>query len=73
MQWQIQGRGPTGGVPLLFLDKTEARIPWVPEAFHAWFPVSVKCEKVTRAAADEMKLPDARKKKPLVPRVRPVG
>ena len=51
MQWQIQGRGlgARGPVPLLFLDKTEARIPWVPEAFHGRFPVSVKSEKVTRS------------------------
>ena len=27
-------------------------VPWVPEAFYAWFPVSVKSEKVTRAGED---------------------
>ena len=54
----------------------------VPEAFHAWFPVSVKSLKVTFAArnfglrpkkcrpvADEMTRETHARKKPLVPRV----
>ena len=50
-------------------------IPWVPEAFHARFQVSVMSYKMTRAKglrssclrplADETKLPVAREKKPL--------
>ena len=49
-------------------------VPWVPEAFYAWFSVSVKSEKVTRAGEDVLgcgrrsALSHARKK-PLVPRV----
>ena len=54
----------------------------MPEAFHAWFPVSVKSLKVTFAArnfglrpkkcrpvADEMTRETHARKKPLVPRV----
>ena len=58
-------------------------LAWVPEAFHVWFPVLIKSSKVTRfaghvfslqpntcrPAADKTKLPVAREKKPLVPRV----
>ena len=49
-------------------------VPWVPEAFYAQFPVSVKSEEVTRAGEDVLgcgqrsALSHARKK-PLVPRV----
>ena len=48
--------------------------PWVPEAFHARFAVSVKSYEVTRASplvssADRVGLFVPRKKKPLVPRV----
>ena len=52
------------------------KLPWVPEAFHARYPVSVKSFKsdplrrsCLRPLADEKKLPVAREKKPLVPRV----
>ena len=50
-------------------------LPWVPEAFHAQFPVSVKfrcsCLRplADRTAADETKLPVAHEKKPEISRV----
>ena len=55
-------------------DNNNCNLPWVPEAFHARFPVSFKClrpaaEHVSRPAADKTKLPDDSEKKPLVPRV----
>ena len=48
----------------MFLPTKHPSIPWVPEAFHARFPASVKS--CLRPAADETKLPVAREKKPLV-------
>ena len=62
--------GP-GTVKLVWLLR--GKLPWVPEAFHARFPISVKSARFfsarvfgLRPAADETKLPDAREKKPLV-------
>ena len=59
-------------IPIFF--QSFLLLPWVPEAFHARIPVSVKSFKkvntnTCRPAADETKLPVAREKKPLVPRV----
>ena len=59
-------------IPIFF--QSFLLLPWVPEAFHARIPVSVKSFKkvntnTCRPATDETKLPVAREKKPLVPRV----
>ena len=63
-----------------FISFLKRKVPWVREAFHGRFPVSVKSSKVKvlkslrpntcRPVADETKLTFARVKKPLVPRVR---
>ena len=46
------------------VDAVSAALLWVSEAFHARFPVYRE-----HVSADETKLPFAREKKPLVPRV----
>ena len=61
---------------LIFQRTVRQSVPWVPEAFHARFPVSVVLKSDPRFAArvfglrpKKRKLPVAREKKPLVPRV----
>ena len=45
-------------------------VPWVPEAFHARFPVSVKSKLMSSARGRRNEAPRRTREKPLVPRVR---